>query len=153
MNSSSWKVAGKPEAVGLGACMWSPASSFFSIAIIPVTLGSTKLSVSSFHQLLSNLASLSTVFTGWPTWAMHCCPFHTPAEVGSVGPVRGGTDRLHCSLGLEMGGNTSHLRSVLPSPHILELGDCKRGGSYLSISVCRMRVHAGTEPVSLESKE
>lgn len=33
--------------------MWSSASSFSSIPVIPVALGSTELAVFSFHQLLS----------------------------------------------------------------------------------------------------
>lgn len=51
---------------------------------------------------------------------MHCYPFHTPAEVGSLGLVRGGADFIaHWDLRWE---GTPHLSSV---PHIAgELGDC-----------------------------
>lgn len=99
--------------------MRSPASSFSSIAMIPVALGSTRLAVSLSASCC--LAFLSTVFTGWPTWAMHCCPFHTPAEAEEFGACERKADVI-AHQGLRWEGTPPN--SAVSSHHTSELGDC-----------------------------
>lgn len=111
MNSSSWKVAGKPEAIApRGACIRSPVSSFSSIVTIPVALGSSTPAVFSFHHLPSS----------FPVHGVYWLANLGYALLSTLHPCR--SEGLHCSLRFEMGGNTSKLSSV-PHPSG-ELEDC-----------------------------